>query len=195
MLWRSARVLLAAGAIETPGNVRALVEAAVEDAVPAAFETASQRSEARRLSRRALAAQNVLVFHHPYDRNAGAWEPDIRTPTRIEEDRRMTLRLALLRDGCAVPVCTDASPARAWALSEVSVRLAQADAVAPDPEADRLLEAVRDDWKNWELEVPVLLLRGPPEGPWSGSLLCRGEERGATYDRRRGLLIRTLELF
>src|SRR6185437_7913442 len=100
MLWRSARVLFAARGIVISENICTLVEGAIdpEAEAPAVFAQSSQHAEARELQRKAIAGQNVLVFDEPYRRDAGAWEPDIRTPARVEDDKRITLRLARIEN-------------------------------------------------------------------------------------------------
>ena len=42
--------------------------------------------------------------------DAGLWDPDTNTPTRLEERSHVTLRLACLRDGAVMPYAGDIDP-------------------------------------------------------------------------------------
>ena len=94
LLWRSARTLLGCGCIETPDGIRDLVEAAYDrdapTAIPAGLARAANRAEGADLAAAGIAFQNVLKIDEPYERRAGLWEPDVRTPTRT---RRRSNRL------------------------------------------------------------------------------------------------------
>ncbi len=185
MLWRSARALLAAGVIETPENVRALVEAAFDrdrpDAEPAAFARSTNDAIARALRDGGVARQNVLRFDEPYAREAGLWEPDVHTPTRLS-DPQVTVRLARIEAGRLVPWCADADRARAWALSEVSVRQSLTAGPAPDPETAAPVAAERAGWPAWERDFPVLVLRPASHGAWTGMIeSANGQSQIATY--------------
>lgn len=190
LLWRSARVLLRAGAIETPGNLRALVEAAYDrdsaGSVPEGLAAADLKAEGSEAGERAVARATLLRFDKPYAWDAGLWAPDHRTPTRLA-DPMTTLRLARLEGGRVVPWCADATEARAWALSEVAIRTARVAAAAPS-DADAPIERVRCGWPQWDRERPVLVLRPGENGLWHGAGLDgRGRAVALTYGRVRGL--------
>jgi CRISPR-associated endonuclease/helicase Cas3 len=134
LVWRSARTVLAVGAIETPGNVRALVEAAYDETAP--LPPGLLRPETESIAEahvaRSLAEMNVLKLEKGYSAAAGAWESETRTPTRLEDGPTVTLRLARVVDGLVVPYAPEATPDLAWALSEVRVSAARV-AEAPVP--------------------------------------------------------------
>lgn len=185
MLWRTARALLAAGVIETPENVRALVEEAFDRerpaAEPAAFARSTHQAIASALSAAGIARQNVLRFDEPYTREAGQWQPDIHTPTRLS-DKQVTMRLARIGAGRLEPWCADEDRARAWALSEISVREASAAGPAPDPDAAPLVAAERAGWPAWERDFPVLVLRPAGKGAWTGLVeSAKNQPSSATY--------------
>jgi CRISPR-associated endonuclease/helicase Cas3 len=188
VLWRSARALLGAGNITTPDNIRALVEAAYDEAnTPAGLAAATQRAEGREGAARGIGLQNVLEFAQPYDRAAGLWEPDDHTPTRLG-DARTTLRLATLENGVARPLCDDGDAARAWRLSEVSVRASRVAHVVNDAAAAQAVAALRADWPRWERETPVLVLRPGADGMWRGRIVDpAGALRDVVYSRAVGL--------
>jgi CRISPR-associated endonuclease/helicase Cas3 len=188
LLWRSARALLQQGCIETPGDIRALVEAAYDrDAsasVPAGFAPAANRAEGAELAAAGIAFQNVLKIDEPYERRAGLWEPDVCTPTRLG-DAQIVFRLAREEDGAVVPWYSHEEPRRAWALSEVSVRATRLKGAAED----RAVKDAKKNWPAWDQDIPVLLL---PHGAgrWRGCAVNPREQRQwATYDTICGLIL------
>jgi len=188
LLWRSARVLLRSGYIETPDGIRTLVEAAYDrdapDAVPAGLARAANRAEGAELAAAGIALQNLLEIERPYERDAGLWDPDIRTPTRLS-DARIVFRLARLDEGGVVPWYSHDDLRRAWALSEVPIR---ANRLAGAPE-DAAVNAAKQNWPAWDREVPVLLLRGEALGQWHGVALDpHGKLQPVTYNASRGLI-------
>ena len=192
LLWRSARALLSAGEIATPGGIRPLVEAAYDrhspHAEPAGLDRATQRAWGRWHAARGQAWQNLLSFDHPYERRAGLWEPDARTPTRLGDPQR-TFRLARLQAAGIVPWPEHEDPAHAWTLSEVSVRVARLADAAPDPEADPLVARIKQSWPAWDQGIPVLVLRSKPTGSSQATgLTPSGELQPLVYDRSSGLV-------
>jgi len=188
LLWRSARALLAAGAIETPDGIRALVEAAYDrddpGAIPPGLASAANRAEGTELAAAGIALQNLLKLEEPYDRDAGLWEPDVRTPTRLGE-ARVVFRLARSEGGDIVPWYPHEDPRRAWALSEVSVRAARLKGAVEDA----AVEGAKTQWPAWDREIPVLLLRPGADGAWRGNGIDpRGQRLTVTYDTSHGLM-------
>ncbi len=190
LLWRSARALLAAGEIAVPENIRALVEAAYDrdapDAEPPGFDRAAFNAEGQRLKDQGVALLNLLSFEPAYRRDAGPWEPDVRTPTRLGE-RQTVLRLARIEGGRLVPWCGDGG-VRDWALSEISLRAARVAGPAPDAQAQELVRIVRQSWPRWDQEIPVLVLRRAGTG-WEGAVLDQQQNRLAvSYDPAYGMV-------
>ena len=189
LLWRSARALFAAGSIETPGGIRALVEAAYDrDApgtIPAGLAPAANRAWGGELAAAGIALQNVLKLDEPYERRSGLWEPDVHTPTRLGE-AQIVFRLARDERGAAVPWYPHEDRRRAWALSEVSVR---ATLLKSAEEAPLVLRA-KQEWSAWERDIPVLLLRPDEAGHWrAAGIDPRDRRRLVTYDSIGGLII------
>ncbi len=194
LLWRSARAVFQRGALVTPDDMRPIIEEVFDDAAPNAVPPALARSAddayARELSHIGIAAQNVLNLRKGYDRDAGLWEPDTNTPTRLEDRPHVTLRLALVRGDAIVPYAVDPDVRRAWALSEVQVaRFRIAECPVP---ADLEAKAVwaKAVWGRWERDSPMVLLALLiPEG--EGYRLDARAESGAVvagrYDVRFGL--------
>jgi CRISPR-associated endonuclease/helicase Cas3 len=188
LLWRSARSLLQRGCIETPGGIRVLVEAAYDrdapGAVPAGLAPAANRAEGAELAAAGIAFQNLLKVEEPYERRAGLWEPDVRTPTRLG-DAQIVFRLARDEDGVAVPWYPHEEARRAWALSEVSVRATRLKSA----EEDRTVKDAKKNWPAWDQDIPVLLLRRDGAGRWRGvGIDPRDQRRSVTYGLSYGLV-------
>ena len=194
LLWRSARAVFRQGAIETPRDMRPLVEEAYDDeaagSIPAAMAPAAAQVKGKVQAATGVARQNVLEFASCYSRDAAFWEPEDRTPTRLENRPQVTLRLALLRDGVVVPYAEDADPRRAWALSEVTVakfRLAS----CPQPTGlEAAVDLAKQGWGRWERESDrmVLAVMTPADEGYSFAALDEsGNAVEARYDRLAGL--------
>ena len=196
LLWRSARAVFASGGISTPGDVRRLIETVADDtaegAIPPGLAAQAGKQEGKDWSDRGMARMNVLKLDEGYTRGTGLWEPDTRTPTRLEDRPQVVLRLAVVRDGAVVPYANDADVRRAWSLSEVSVA---EDRVAACPVPYGLAEATeaaRATWGRWERESPnILLAVMTREGEHYTLRVETGQGEAATvvYDPRLGLLL------
>jgi CRISPR-associated endonuclease/helicase Cas3 len=187
VLWRSACALLSEGRITTPDNIRSLVEAAYNEAnTPLQLEVATFRAVGKEGAARGVAGQNVLAFDRPYDRDAGLWEPDDHTPTRLGEPQ-VTLRLASFPNGRLVPWCDDPAAFRAWCLSEVSVQASRVSGIVEDPEVAPSIAALRAQWSRWDRDTLVLVLRPLNATTWQGCIMDqRGAPRDVTYSRTTG---------
>jgi CRISPR-associated endonuclease/helicase Cas3 len=184
VLWRSARAALEAGAIETPGNLRALVEAAYEGFTPPGLEDNALRAEGKETAAAGQARFNLLRLKDAYGEGQGPWPTDHKVPTRLGEPS-FTFRLARWDEGELRPIVEAAG--NAWSLSEISLPERLIKAAAPDVQSATALAALQAGWREWEAEIPVLILR--PEGDgWVGRAVDgQGREVGLTYRRDRGL--------
>jgi CRISPR-associated endonuclease/helicase Cas3 len=139
-----------------------------------------------------VARQNVLRFDRCYDRDAGFWEPETRTPTRLEERPQVTLRLALVRDGAVVPYVPDDDPRHAWSLSEVTIARHRVSACPPPPGLEVAVDRARQAWGRWERESTQILLAVMVEAEDGGFSIQAMVESGQRvligYDRNRGLI-------
>ena len=198
-LWLTARVLADAGGIESPGGLRGLVERVygedVEARIPEGLEGSFFDAEGRGGADRGLATAGVLDFAGGYVRDGGAWESDVRTPTRLDEVPRTTLRLARVRDGRIEPYARAASPDeawRAWRLSEVSVSAHRVGGEAVPPQYAEAARAARTDWTRLDSDKVLVVLDEAHGGspPFRGAAASSGEAAGQVrlgYDPRRGL--------
>lgn len=197
-LWLTLHALLEAGAIVTPGeigepgSVRSLVEAVYGDAalpVPLGLRAASQKSEGKGRAERSLADYNVLNLRIGYRIDAGDWDAEAKTPTRLGDDQR-PIYLAREQDGALVPLL----PSRrfAWEHSAVRIDAYRFDCLAPEWQA-RFGAAIGKLQQNVPLlaaETNALVLPLIAEG--SGSLgwcQIKGKVQAVRYHDQLGLML------
>jgi CRISPR-associated endonuclease/helicase Cas3 len=177
LLWRTARLLFARDHIRQPEDVRPLVEAAYDDEAeyPAELQRSANDAAGKRSSHESIAGQNFLIWREGYCRNAGAWDSDINTPTRLGEPTTL-LRLAKWNDGRLLPWFAGEDARESWSLSEIQVPRYLVDAVPEPAETMRqAIHAAKAAWGAWEQEIPLLVLQGDGNGIWRGDAL-RGEK-------------------
>lgn len=188
IVWRSAKVLFERGAIETPGGVRELIERVYGprefDDIPEPLRAQSNRAEGARGAARSHARANLLQLEDGYGGCSALWTTDTVTPTRLGEPVTV-FRLGKMEAGRLMPWCQADEPARAWALSEVSISQHRANGV-PTPDAARalLIETAKSEWSEWEQDLPLLVLDGDR---WCGVVTTeRDGHRNVLYDRYTG---------
>ena len=195
-LWLTARLLEDAGAIDSPGGLRSLVEGVygdgVDTEVPEGLQDAYWAAEGRAGAEGGVASGNVLHLQAGYLWDGAAWDRDIRTPTRLDDEPSTVLRLGRLRQGRAVPYAEVApsDPAwRAWRLSEVRVPARRLAGEALCPEDVRLVDAAKSEWGRFADDYSLVVLRESPTGELRGTAVGpRGDEVVVTYDKKRGLV-------
>ena len=194
LLWRSAREVFGRGALTTPHDMRPLIEAtfdrSADGAVPPALAAAADRAEGKETAEVGIASQNVLDIGAGYNRDAGLWESETRTPTRLEDRPTVTMRLARLRDGKVVPYADDPDLSRAWALSEVRVAKYRIATCPPPQGLQTAIESARALWGRWERESEQVLLAVMEETTGTGTIAAcsdAGKNFEAGYDKRLGL--------
>jgi len=156
LLWRGARAVFGSGAIVTPEDMRPLIEAAAEGEIPDGLAQAASAAEGKRLGQQGVAEQNTLDVWKGYVASQGLWDTDLRTPTRLEDQPQVTMRLAVLRDGQVVPYADDPDLQRAWALSEVRIAAHRAATCPPPAGLVAAVEAARAKWGRWERESDLV---------------------------------------
>ncbi len=198
-LWLTAKALADTGGIASPGGLRALVEAVygdgVEADVPKALLGSFFDAEGRADAERGVANTNVLDLAMGYVRDGGAWDRDVRTPTRLVDDPQVTLRLARVRDGRIEPYAPRAEadePWRAWRLSEVNMTARRVGGEARPPEHDAAAQTAKKDWTRFDADKILVLLEESEGGDqiWSGTARSGGETPAAvrlSYNPQRGL--------
>lgn len=204
-LWLTAKALADAGSIESPGGLRALVEAVygddVDTDVPEALLSRFFDSEGKSGADRGVANTNVLDLAKGYVRDGGAWDSDMRTPTRLVDDPQVTLRLARVRGGRIEPYASQAEPDeswRAWRLSEVNISVRRVGGEAVPPEHADAAQAAKSDWTRFDADKILVVLEGSEaeEQPLSGTVLSGSETpKGVrlSYHSQRGLTVERKE--
>ena len=190
VLWRTARSLFAKPTISIPNDVPDLIGYVYSDVpeVPEGLAAAFDKSEGTRKAQTSVAGTNVLSFDKGYVDSNGAWGSEIRIPTRDAVDT-LTFRLARLENGRLVSWSNGESDAHAWALSEIKLRRNRAAGQATDQQVgEALLTAAKAGWKEFEREVPLLVLYPNPDGTWTGEVADRkGRPVAVSYDSGTGL--------
>lgn len=122
LLWRSARLLFAAGGFDAPDNLRGLVGAAYADGaeVPPALAGSAHRTLSAEGEGRTAGARMALPVGDGYVRR-GPWLSEEAALTRLS-DGGVRFTLAREEDGALVPFDGHTDRRTAWALSEVSAR-------------------------------------------------------------------------
>jgi CRISPR-associated endonuclease/helicase Cas3 len=163
VMWRTANVLFAAGAIRTPESFRPMIEAvyAEDGDVPAALAERQGRAEGADHGARSLANRNLIDVEDGYAM-IGELSADEEVGTRLGEPT-ITVRLARIAGERLVPWAynpgANAPPGmRDWALSEVRVRTKWLGEVHPPPSQARLIDLTKRDWLEWDRNVPVLVV-------------------------------------
>ena len=188
LLWRSARALFAKPMLTTPDDVRPLIEAVADGsalgAVPAGLAPASNRASGKDAAATGVAGQNVLTFRGGYRPDAGSWESDAQTPTRLEDRPQTVLRLALRQGDRIVPYAVmETDRRRAWSLSEVSVARYR---IAACPVPLDLLGAAaqaKAEWGAWERDSDRFALALLTEDGAESTLKAQAED-GSSVDAR-----------
>ncbi len=202
-LWLTVRALADAGVIESPAGLRGLVESVygpeADARLPRALQSYFFDAEGRAGADRGIATANLLDLSKGYVRDGGAWDADVRTPTRLNDDPQVTLRLARIRDGRVEPYAAAGAGDelwRAWRLSEVSVpaRRVAGECVLPE-HADAVKQA-KASWTRYDADKILVVLQ---ETVAEKASLCRLAEAAGpaggnvrlSYDRTRGLEVST----
>ena len=187
------------GSIESPGGLRPLIEAVygeqAKSRVPGGLQQHLIVAEGEAGAERGIATTSVLRFAKGYVRDGGAWDNDVRTPTRLSDEPYVTLRLARYRDGSIVPYAQDRvadESWRAWRLSEVSVPARRVGGETLKPEHVEAAKAAKSDWTRFDREkILVVLEETGSAGPvLTGSVSAAGgalTARPIGYDPRIGL--------
>jgi CRISPR-associated endonuclease/helicase Cas3 len=162
VMWRTARDLLGKGRLDTPSDLRRLIEAAYDEGdadLPEPFRQPHLSSLGRKHGERSIASGNVITPSAGYlDLTAPSADEDIGT--RLGE-KSLTIRLGRREGGILVPLCRrpGADDGPNWALSEIAVRdswfRGGKGGALPLPASTSIVEAARSLWPEWEREIPL----------------------------------------
>nr|WP_242463595.1 CRISPR-associated helicase Cas3' [Rhodothalassium salexigens] len=196
VLWRTARLLEAEGALDLPDRARALIESVYGQSAPTpeALLRSSSEAEGQAMAGRAKARAEILPLSSGYA-DTHHWEPDHRIRTRDADDP-VTLRLGRWQDSVIQPWIdpdpkVDRTTAMAWQLSQVSwnlKRLARTAWEEPDPALARAVAEARKTWGRWERDLPLVVLRPTGKDGWTGEARDdKGQPLAIRYCPQRGL--------
>ena len=190
-LWLTARILEETGSIDSPSGLRRLMEAVYGEEVDSELpdgptgQLLGKRKELLAQSG-ASPGTNLLNFARGYVRDGGTWSVDAHTPTRLNDDMPVTLRLARIRADRIQPYAQEAAPNelwRAWRLSEVSISGRRVGAEALPPAMTQAAIYAKAEWSSFDKDkLLVVLGRIHPRRPvpWgSGDVSGRRAERGS----------------
>ena len=200
-LWLTAKALSDAGCIESPGGLRALIEMVygegVEADVPEALLGRFFDAEGRAGAERGVANTNVLDLAKGYAWDGGAWDSDVRTPTRLVDDPQVTLRLARICAGRIEPYAPHVEPDepwRAWRLSEVNMTKRRVGGEAVPPDYAEAVQTAKAGWTRFDADKILVVLEETQANcqAFSGMAVSGGETPTNVmlrYDSQRGLTI------
>ena len=190
-LWLTARVLKERGVIESPQGLRSLVESVygeeAAEGVPPALQQSFYDDEGRRGADAGLANINTLSLHKGYMRDGGAWDSDLRTPTRLMDQPQVTLRLARLENGAIRPYYADPQDWRAWRLSEVNVSERGISGEWTNSEEAAAVVQLKAEWRVYDADKIVVVLFGE-RGAYQGHASNEKGQVTIRYDSQQGLL-------
>ena len=199
-LWLTARALQDAGAIESPGGLRSLIESVYGDDIvgdiPEGLLGTLFDAEGRAGAERGVATFNVLDIAKGYVRDSGPWDSDVRTPTRLDDQPQVTLRLARAVNGRVAPYAHDTAPDepwRAWRLSEVNVSARRVGGEAVPPDHGEAARVAKEGWTRYDSDKILVVLEQPDDGDQAlaGCALCSDDADQKCvrirYRRDRGL--------
>jgi len=187
VMWRTSRLLIDKRRLDTPQDLRHLIEAAYatdESGLPEALQAGHRDTLGRIYGEKTIGANTVI---NPQNGYSALINPsnDEEIGTRLGE-RQVTLRLARHSDGALVPLVrrAGADDRLNWPLSEISVRanwLARhAGSPAPEPADQALVEKTRLGWPEWERAIPLYAVAD------DGTIMTASPS-GLMYDAKRGL--------
>ena len=164
---------------------------AEEAPIPSGLNKPADRAQGRITGERAMGRMNALDLARGYVHQAGAWESDTRTPTRLGDPTR-TLRLAKCDRGRLSPwfKAEDGDPRRSWRLSEVSVLAARVkDIAAPNAALKKAIAATTATWPD-RFDPPLLVpLSAGDGGEWVAEAVDGRDRQGKLrYSDRLGLM-------
>ena len=197
-LWLTAKVLQNTGVIDSPDGLRSLIEMVygdeADESIPSELKQIFYEAEGRAGAERGVATTNVLALKKGYVRDGGAWDIDIRTPTRLADDPQVTLRLACIRNGHIEPYgYSDPSVElwRAWRLSEVGVTARRISGESLPSELAHAAQAAKSSWTRFDADKILVILENTGQLEMTGIVLTGADSSDktvkVTYSPDRGL--------
>ncbi|MGR3437957.1 CRISPR-associated helicase Cas3' [Salipiger abyssi] len=176
--WRAARALFAAGQIDAPDGLRALIEEGLSGGtLPEALAQAEEDRIGQGFAQTDLAQQNLIDLSQPY-RGIKGFADDADFPTRLGVEQRV-LVLARRAEAGLVPLDADSWTVDSRQRSEISAAARRLNGLPlPDQSAPEIA-AVKRDWPEW-LQTRLTLCPVAEDGT-----ICEG----LSYDPEAGLIL------
>jgi len=189
-LWLTARLLAEAKTICLPEDLRRLVEGVYgnDPNIPRNLTRASLEAEGMDHARIIQGKMNALKLEQGYCKSYEQWLDDTVTPTRLEGEPGVTLRLARCVGDGILPWYEAGE--WSWELSQVDVRQSIISNVHLHSkfqrEIERVLTSMKDKGK-WSILVP---LSAAGDGVWQASGSDRqGRKKRVLYSPSMGLIV------
>ena len=193
VMWRTARDLIGKGTLQTPDDLRRLIEAAYlegSEDLPEILINGHKTSAGEKYAEQFMGGRNVIKPDGGY-MMLNEVSQDENIGTRLGENT-ITIRLARRQSGALVPLnCLQgAGDITNWALSEISVRhrwlAGKGDAGSlPKPLNPELVAALQMTWPEWEQDTPVYEVLA--DGRLATQILATKDEVVFLYDQVLGL--------
>ena len=202
-LWLTARVLEERGVIDSPAELRKLIEAVYGDdvdlEVPEGLQPSFWEAQGRAGAEQGVAGMNLLALQNGYIRDGAPWDSDHRISTRLDDLPQVTLRLAVIEDGDIKPYACHQAPDnqmedwKAWRLSEVNVSANRVGGEAVPSEYLEKAKQAKSGWTRFDAEKILILLQATDtKGNWLGMAKSPNSPNGdiqVNYNSTRGLEI------
>ena len=160
-LWLTAKFLCGTKTLDLRSHARDLIEnvygVQAEDHAPSTLIERDARHKVKSIKEGVMGDQAILKRVDGYNRSAGKWESDIRTPTRLS-DPDFTVRLAVRLGPDIVPWCSDGEPYQQWIRSTLNLPGRWLDAIYVQPEDQVAIDHIRSKWPPYERVMPVVVL-------------------------------------
>lgn len=156
-VWRSAKVLFAAGQIEAPHGLRALIEAVYGEAaesLPEPLRAAEEQAIGKAAAAGTLALHNLVDLAAGY-RAGGRGASDVSYPTRLGDETRTLVLVRRTNDGLR-PWAGGDWVMSAIAMSEVSARRARLDRLSLPDQSDPSMLDITEAWPDWKRAETIL---------------------------------------
>jgi CRISPR-associated endonuclease/helicase Cas3 len=161
-LWLTAHILCHLGCLDLRKDSRLLIESVYgEKAGNDAPATLIDRDAPYRSSDAmagTMGAQAMLNHLSGYDRTAGLWDLDIRTPTRLAEPD-VPVRLAVMTSDGIKPWSTEGQGHQQWIHSTLNLPGRWIDEVEISSPQHVGIDCVRKKWPKFERDIPIVVAK------------------------------------
>lgn len=159
-LWLTAKTLLDAGviALNKTGEARRLIDSVYGDPVnpPATLVDRDAAYLVRLIEEGVKGRQSVLNLRTGYDKTAGQWDADIRTPTRLGDPER-PVRLAIMAENGIIAWSNEGTDYQQWIRSTLNLPHRWMDEVDQPSQHHEEINRIRSKWPKHERDIPIIV--------------------------------------